>query len=75
MDRTAPVDTPDTFPIGLCTIGAEVAALLDVEAGLRDILLPIRYDALAGALADLVDTRAGLAGLVPSTLPDQRRVP
>ncbi|BCL17869.1 hypothetical protein [Micromonospora sagamiensis] len=70
MDRTVPVDTPDTFPIGLRAIEQDVAALLDVEAGLRDILLPIRYDDLAGALADLVDIRAGLADLVGTDVVD-----
>ncbi|MFI6824996.1 hypothetical protein ACIBJE_29220 [Micromonospora sp. NPDC050187] len=61
MDRTVSVDAVHT---SLGTMGRDVAAVLDVEAGLRDILLPVRYAALAGDLAGLVDTEAGLAALI-----------
>ncbi|SCL23691.1 hypothetical protein GA0074692_1629 [Micromonospora pallida] len=67
-----PVDRRAAVHPELRTAEPDVAALVDVEAGLHDILLPTRYDELAGDLADLVDPEAGLAALVgtdPPTVP------
>ncbi|WDZ83244.1 hypothetical protein [Micromonospora cathayae] len=48
----------------------QVTPLIDVEAGLRDLLLPARYAELAGAMAHELDTEAGLADLLESSPSD-----
>lgn len=53
----------------------ETAELLDVEAGLRDVLLPTRYDGLAHALTDLLDPESGLAALVDDAMVVASRSP
>jgi len=45
----------------------DVGATLDLEAGLRDALLPGRHARLVKDLGDVLDVQAGLAAIVPTT--------
>jgi hypothetical protein len=66
MNQAVPVDRHEAVHTELHTTELNVVAMLDVEAGLRDILLPTRYDHLADDLVSLIDPEAGLAALVGS---------
>ncbi|WBB80731.1 hypothetical protein O7606_04885 [Micromonospora sp. WMMD882] len=64
--------TNDAVRAGRCALDRAVPALLDIEAGLRDILLPTRYAALPTNLAALLDPETALTTLIHPSPPPPR---
>ncbi|NGN64174.1 hypothetical protein G5C51_09685 [Streptomyces sp. A7024] len=50
-------------------LAATLAARLDIEAGLREVLIQARYDALAEDLERVLDVESGLRAIVPGAMP------
>ncbi|GGR46139.1 hypothetical protein [Streptomyces netropsis] len=52
-----------------CSLLEDLNPVLDVEAGLREILLQSRHDTLVDDLDSVLDVGAGLAAILPSATP------
>ncbi|GAA3081746.1 hypothetical protein [Streptosporangium carneum] len=50
----------------------DLDTVLDVEAGLREVLLQSQHDALVGDLGTVLDVEAGLAAILPVAQPEPR---
>ncbi|WP_419999833.1 hypothetical protein [Streptomyces boninensis] len=50
-------------------LAATLAERLDLEAGLREVLIHARYEALAEDLEELLDVESGLRDIVPNAMP------
>ncbi|GAA5079779.1 hypothetical protein [Nocardia iowensis] len=48
------------------TAVAEIADALDIESGLREILIPVHHDNYLTEVAEALDVEAGLAAIVPA---------
>lgn len=57
---------PDRY---LRTLTGELTAFLDIEAGLREVLIQSRYEALVEDFGDVLDTEAGLAVILSGREP------
>jgi hypothetical protein len=58
-----------------CEFVTDLGGVMDVDAGLRDALLPARYRAFVGDLSKILDLDTGLATIVPPTRGNTNRGP